>query len=93
MLVGEGVAADGHFLFLLPEDISRAKRGIGKGRANRRTRGGTRTKRGLLAGGRWCLYNLCLDDAQNLPNLTADWGDDHGNLVEEVTSDACAGQV
>lgn len=93
VLIGEGITIDGHFLFILLEDIGRTKGGVGEGRANRGTRGGTGTKGRLLAGRRWCLDNLCLDDAQDLPNLTTNRGNDHRNLVEEVTAVARTGQV
>jgi hypothetical protein len=91
MFIREGVAVDGHFLFLLLKDIGWAEGGIGERRTDRRTRVGTGTKGGLLTGGRRGLYDLRLDDAQNLSDLAAYWGDYHGNFVEEVTSVTRAG--
>jgi len=92
MFISEGVGVDGNFLFLL-DDIGGTEGSVGERRADGRTRVGTGTERSLLTGRRWCLYDLCLDDTQNLPNLTTNGGDDHGNLVEEITSVTCVGQV
>jgi hypothetical protein len=47
----------------------------------------------IVARRRRCLDDLCLDDTQNLPDLSTNWGDDHGNFVEEITSITCASQV
>jgi len=93
MLISEGVRADGHFLFLLLEDIGGTEGSIGERRTDGRTRVGTGTERRLLTGRRWCLDDLCLDDTQYLPDLTTNGGDDHGNLVEEITSVTGASQV
>jgi hypothetical protein len=93
MLIGEGVGVGGHFLFLRFEDIGGTEGSIGKRRADGRTRVGTGTQRRLLTGRRWCLDDLCLDDTQNLPDLTTNRGNDHGNLVEEITTITCASQA
>jgi len=92
ILVSEGVTTDGHVLFLL-ENIGGTKGGVGERRADRRAGIGIGAKRGLLTGRQWGLNDLCLDDTQNLPDLTTDGGYDHGNLVEEITSITCASQV
>jgi len=92
MLIGKGISVDGHFLFLL-ENIGGTEGGIGERRTDRRARIGTGTKRRLLAGRRWCLDDLCFDNTQHLSDLTTNGGDDHGNLVKEVTSTTCASQV
>lgn len=93
MFISEGVAVHGYFLFLLLENIGGTKGGVGERRADGRTGVGTRTKRRLLIRGQWCLDDLCLDDTQNLPDLTSNRGDDHGNFIEEIASIARASQV
>jgi hypothetical protein len=93
IVVGEGVTTDGHILFLFLKNIGGTEGGVGERRANRRAGSGTGTKSGLLTGGQWGLDDLCLDDTQNLPNLTTNGSDNHGNLVEEITSITCVSQV
>ena len=93
VLVVEGVTVYGYFLFLLLEDIGGTEGGAGKGGTDRRTRVRVGTKGRLLTGRGWCLDDLCLDDTKNLPDLTTNRGDNHRNLVEEVTSITCASQV
>ena len=93
ILVSERVTAGGHFLFLFLDNIGGTEGGVGERRADRRAGIGVGTERGLLTGRRWGLNDLCLDDTQNLPDLTTNGRNDHGNLVEEITSIACASQV
>lgn len=92
MFISEGVTVDRHFLFLL-KDIGGTEGGVGERRADRRARDRGGTKRRLLTRGGRCLYDLCLDDTQNLPDLTTNRGDYHGDLVEEITSITRASQV
>ena len=93
ILVSEGVTTDGHFLVFFLENIGGTEGSVGERRADRRAGAGAGTKRGLLTRRRWSLNDLCLDDTQNLPDLTTNGGDDHGNLVEEITAITCASQV
>jgi hypothetical protein len=93
ILISEGVTVDRDFLFLFLEDVGGTEGGTGERRADGRAGTGVGTERRWLAGRRWSLNNLCLDDAQNLPDLTTNRGDDHRNLVEEITSITCIGQA
>lgn len=93
VLVSERITAGGHFLFLFLENIGGTEGGVGERRADRRAGIGVGTERGLLTGRQWGLDDLCLDNTQNLPDLTTNGGNDHGNLVKEITSIACASQI
>lgn len=81
--------AHDRFLFLL-EDICETEGDVEKGKVDGRVQIGTCTRRILPTWRQGCTDD---SDIRNLPGLTMNWGDDYGNLAEEITSATCSSQT